>query len=98
MAKQQEGKLAGKIIAALEKQGWLAWKTHGGAYTSSGIPDVLGFRFGSQGPESLAIEVKLPGNEPTALQKKWLRDLSRCGVRAGVATEVDEALEISGDL
>jgi len=65
-------------------------KIHGGPYQSAGIPDLLGSYEGS----FFGVEVKVPGQNTTALQALTIRRIIAAGGRAGVATNVDEALAI----
>ncbi len=91
MSSKPETAIVKKILTALRSDGWLVTKTHGGAYSDAGVPDILGWRSG----QSLAIEVKTDSGTTTGLQDKWLRDLRAAGVRAGVARSVDEARGIA---
>lgn len=91
MTRKPESLLVSKILAALRERGWVVTKTHGGAYSDAGMPDVLGWRNGA----SLAIEAKTHEGKTTELQSRWLERLAGQGVRVGVARSVDEAVRIS---
>jgi hypothetical protein len=91
--KQPETKIVAAIIAALEKRDWLAWKVHTSQFGRPGISDILAVKNG----RLASIEVKQPGKTPTLLQSRWLGDIEAHGGLAGVATSVDEALQIVGE-
>ena len=60
-----------------------------------GAPDIIGIM--SLGPRKgamIAIEVKLPGENPTEQQEAFMAKLAASGAIVGVATSVKEALEI----
>jgi VRR-NUC domain. len=66
MARQPEGRLVGKILDFLRANypGW--WeKIHGSVFQSRGVPDIIGCYRG----RFISIEAKMPGEQPTALQK-----------------------------
>lgn len=62
------------------------WKTHGGAYGTAGIPDVIACIDG----RFCAFEVKQPGRELTALQAATLRKIEAAGGLACKVTSVDD--------
>ena len=74
----------------LEADGYFCIKIHGGAFQFAGLPDILAIKNG----QAAWIEVKRPGGKPTKLQSAMLQKLKRFGCRAGVATNLEEALEI----
>lgn len=82
------------IVKALKAHG-VKWclKTHGGQYQSAGIPDIL-----TIAPDTgrlIGIEVKRPKiGRLTELQAAQLRRIEEAGGVAGVATDVDSALEL----
>jgi hypothetical protein len=88
MAKQAESRLVAAIRTALEADGWLSWKNHGGPYSLAGLPDVMAVRSG----QLLAVEVKVPGNKPTAVQLRLLERLAAKGAIVVVAYSVPEVL------
>lgn len=55
-----------------------------------GLPDITGLIQG----QHVEIEVKLPGNTPTPLQKKKLERYKECGAIVGWTTSVDGAVDI----
>jgi hypothetical protein len=64
-----------------------AEKTHGGAFGRAGKPDITGCLNGRR----FEIEVKRPGQKPTEIQKKHLREWEAAGAIVGVAHSVEEA-------
>ena len=67
--------------------GCFAWKTHGDAYSTSGIPDIIaciGGRF-------VALEVKTPSGRLSKLQEITLRRINAAG---GIAREVRSLDEV----
>jgi hypothetical protein len=58
-----------------------------------GSADLVGWITVDQRAVFLAVEVKRPGEKPTAHQKAWLGTLSRMGGIAICATSADEAAE-----
>lgn len=85
-----------KIRDALKAAGvkWIM-KTHGSPYQQSGIPDLLCIAPGT-GRLVVGIEVKRPHGtwKVTELQKKQIEFIHEAGGVAGVATCVEEALEL----
>ncbi len=79
-----------KIKTKLEAEGYWVMKIHGGPYQMAGLPDLLAIREG----KSYWVEVKQPGKKATPLQERTLIKLRKYGCRAGVATNVEEAMEI----
>ena len=94
--------LQNKIIAALCRNGCMAWNhTVGVFYTkyggvvrigNGGEADIWGHRI-SDG-RALYIEVKLPGEEPRADQADFLAAMTATGAIAGCAHSIEEALAI----
>lgn len=78
------------IMDDLRGMGFWVVKIHGGAYQMAGLPDVLAIKNG----RAFWIEVKKPGEKPTLIQQKRLRDLQAAGCVVGVATSEKEAREI----
>lgn len=86
-----ERDLQRRILQTLRGMGgeWLNF--HGGdVYMPRGIPDIIGCYRG----RFVAIEVKLPGGEPTPIQQVWLERLKSAGAAVGVAHTVGDALDI----
>lgn len=79
-----------KIMKHLESLGFFCIKIHGGVFQIAGLPDILAIRAGA----AYWIEVKQPGKQPTKIQVFMINKLRRFGCRAGVATSIQEALDI----
>jgi len=83
-----EKRLVDKIVKALRERGVWVYKTHGGAYTRAGVPDLLlcvdGWFVG--------MEIKLPGCQPTKRQQYEHDQIQAAGGVAIVITSTDEAL------
>ena len=99
---ERETILQNQIIAALCKNGCVAWNhTVGQFYTKYGAivrvgnhgeADIWGHRI-SDG-KALYIEVKLPGEHPRPDQQKFINAMRNTGAIAGCAHSIEEALEI----
>ena len=97
-----ETRLQNQIIAALCKNGCMAWNhTVGQFYTKYGAvvnighhgeADIRGHRI-SDG-KAFYIEVKLPGEQPRDDQRKFIKAMTATGALAGCAHSVEEALQI----
>lgn len=69
---------------------------------SPGSPDLVGWKtvevtenmVGQRLAVFIGIEVKMPGEKPRDDQAHWLEQLAAAGGVAGVATSVDEAIDI----
>jgi hypothetical protein len=85
-----EAALQRKIQAALRDRGGKVIKVHGGAYAVAGTPDLIGAIDGV----SFAIEVKRPGERPSAKQEAELSAWAAQGWATGVACSVQDAMEI----
>jgi hypothetical protein len=90
VAKQPEGKLSGKIMDAWRKRGAFCYKVHGSEYQPAGIPDISGVYKGL----SIWCETKMPGNKPSMVQWKQIRDLRRAGALVVVAYSVTDAVQM----
>jgi len=86
----KEKTIVGHIMKELRSHGFWTQKIHGNPYQAAGLPDILAIKAG----RAYWIEVKRPGQRPTRVQRKRLADLFQVGCVVGVATSVDEALEI----
>jgi len=92
MAKQPEGKLVRKISAHLKDRGARPFKIHGGdsPFQEVGIPDLLvcfqGYFIG--------LEVKLPGEKASPVQRVVLSQIEGAGGIGEVVTSVSETEEI----
>lgn len=90
MGKQPEGKLSLKIINAWKEMGADAWKVHGNEYTPAGTPDICGVFMGF----SVWCETKMPGNKPSMIQWKRMRDLRRAGALTIVSYTLTDAVAL----
>lgn len=90
MAKQPEGKLSTKIMAAWTKMGAWCYKVHGSEFQPAGIPDISGVY------ESYSVwcESKMPGNKPSMAQWKKIRDIRRRGGLVVIAYDVVSAVQM----
>jgi hypothetical protein len=66
--------------------GCLARKRWGGGMGAAGDPDITGCIFGRH----FELEVKRPGEQPTALQARRLREWAAAGSLAATVTSVAE--------
>lgn len=85
-----ETSLVKKIMTWLEADGGWWMKVHGSPFQKAGVPDIIGCYKG----RFTGIEVKMPGNYPTLIQRACMNLLKAAGARVGVAYSVEEALEI----
>lgn len=90
MPQKPETKLSHKVLSQLKAEGGRWVKNHGGPFTESGVSDITGCWNGRY----VAIELKIPGEVPSELQKAFLDDIYYSGGLAGVACSVQEALDI----
>jgi hypothetical protein len=80
------------IVAAIVRRlraipGVWVRKTHGSRF-SSGLPDLCVVAAG----RSVWLEVKVPGKEPTALQRRTLEELAAAAAVVAVVTSADEGV------
>jgi len=88
-----ETSIVNAIKRKLKELGAVVRKSHGGGYgTVAGDPDLYGCYRGIM----FQIEVKVPGNYPTKLQRIRLREWADAGAVTGVAWCVDDIYEILG--
>lgn len=90
MAKQPEGKLSLKIINAWKEKGAYAYKVHGNEYQPAGTPDICGVYHGW----SVWCETKMPGNKPSMIQWKRIRDLRDAGALVIVSYTLEDAVQM----
>lgn len=69
-------------------------KVHGGGYQRAGIPDLYILHQG----RSIWIEMKRPGADTTALQRKKLKELEAAGAFCGTAESPERAVQIVKDV
>ena len=88
-----EAKLVNKIMDALRRDlknvPYFIYKTHGGTFQKAGIPDIYLQTSG----RALWLEIKLPGGDTTALQRKTLLELKDAGAYVATCTSVEEAID-----
>jgi hypothetical protein len=91
----RETDLIKACLQLLQARGVLAWRTNAGAlkigrrflrfHSIDGVSDILGcLRDG----RFLAVEVKLPGREPTVAQAAFLRAIQMAGGLAALVTDL----------
>ena len=89
----RESSLVAEILRALRAlPGVVVRKRHGSTWGVAGDPDL----YGSIHSRHFEIEVKRPGDRPTALQQARLKQWAATGALVGVARSVEDALDIVG--
>ena len=78
------------IMRALRERGAKVIKTHGGPFTPTGTPDLIGCVNG----RAFVLEVKRPGQRPRRIQEYELEQWRKAGAAAGAVTSVEEALAV----
>lgn len=92
-----ESELTRDVVRELNKlDGCYAFRVHGGPHQKKGTLDITvcyGGRFSG-------IEMKMPGKEGnlTPIQAANIKKIRAAGGSAGVATSLEEAINIVGDL
>jgi Holliday junction resolvase len=95
LSKKPETKLSEDTQDRLNAEDGWWFKVHGSPFQKAGVPDIIGCYRGL----FVAIELKMPGNGPSELQKHILDLLTKAGARCGVAYTIKEALQIrNGEL
>jgi hypothetical protein len=92
MTQKPETRLQRRIVKALKKAvgGWWA-KMYVGPCQQAGIPDLLGCVQGL----FFALEVKVPGEEPSEIQIKTMRDIrTDGGAIARTVTSPEQAVRV----
>ena len=92
MTQKPETRLQRRIVKALKKEcgGWWA-KIYVGPFQQAGIPDLLGCVEGL----FFALEVKVPGEEPSEIQQKTMRDIRVVGrAIARTVTSPEQAVRV----
>lgn len=87
---QPEARLSRQIMAALRARGAFVFKVWGSAQMMAGLPDIVGCYAG----RFIAVESKMPGNEPTTVQRLVHAKIRRAGGTVVVAHSVSEALKV----
>lgn len=88
---QPEAKIGRKIRAYLEDQGAFIFKIHGGPQMMAGLPDLIACLPGGR---FAGIEVKQPGQKPSARQEFVHRMIRRSGGEVVVATCVEDVMHL----
>lgn len=91
---QPEAKIGRKIRQYIEESGGFVFKVHGGPQMMAGLPDLIACIQGL----FVGIEVKQPGQNPTARQVFVHRMIQRSGGHVVVAHSVEEAASFIEDL
>ncbi len=93
---QPERRLVQKIVTYLESQGARSFKIHGeeGSYQEAGIPDLLVCWRG----RFIGLEVKMPGNTPSPIQEKVLREIKQSGGKGEVVSSVEQVRNLLAKL
>lgn len=89
MTAKPETVLVNAIRRELGRRGIYVIKVHGDPYQPSGEPDLICCVRG----RFVALEAKIEGNQPTALQGHQLRRIRDAGGRAVVVWSVEQAIE-----
>lgn len=87
---QPEGRLSRRILQALRARGAFAFKVHGGPTMMAGLPDIVGVYRGY----SIWLEVKMPGEEPTPIQRQRIQQIRKAGGDAFVVYSVEDAVRV----
>lgn len=88
---QPESRLSRLIMKSLKEtygERIFIFKVHGSALMMSGLPDLIGALNG----QAFAIETKMPGNKPTAIQEHVHAKMREAGYDVAVSHSVTEAL------
>lgn len=86
-----EKSITSKILKYLKAQpSCFAWKTHGGMYSTAGIPDIIACING----RFYAFEVKTAAGQATELQEATINKILNAGGIAAVVRSVDEVRAI----
>lgn len=87
--KMTETHLVRQIAGALKARGAWVVKLHGGPMQQAGLPDLLVVHPSG----TWLMEVKLPGGNPTRLQRHVMDKIAAAGGRVVVVRSVEEALK-----
>lgn len=90
-----EKTIVNKVMAEAKRLGWWVLNVHGGPYQMAGLPDILVIKDG----RAAWMEVKVPGNDPTRLQRHRIRELiETAGCPATVVYSAGDAREFLGSI
>lgn len=87
---QPESRLGREIQKACKARGAFAFKIHGGPTMMVGLPDQIMCYRGT----FIGMEVKMPGNKPTAIQLRRIEEIQTAGGVAGVVRSVSDAMAL----
>jgi len=91
----RESSLTTRILKYLNSlPGCKAEKRHGSQYSEAGAPDINACYQG----RSVQIEVKRPGEKPTRIQLKRLREWQEAGAVVGWVTDLEGVKKIIEEL
>ena len=91
----RESSLTTRILKYLNSlPGCKAEKRHGSQYSEAGAPDINACYRG----RSVQIEVKRPGEKPTRIQLKRLREWQEAGAVVGWVTDLEGVKKIIEEL
>lgn len=95
MPPPRESAIVKKILERLNAiPGCVARKRHGSAYSVAGDPDIYGCVIGYH----FEMEVKVPGEEPTRLQRERLQAWLKAGSSVCWVTSADAAVHFVRDI
>lgn len=96
MPRQPEGKVVKRIKDYIVQHGGRPFKIQGGdeSFQEVGIPDLLVSYRG----RFFGLEVKLPGEIPSAVQRKVLNEIADAGGIAAVVTTVGQVATLLADV
>lgn len=86
---QPESRLSRAISAGIRARGGFVFKVHGGPTMMAGLPDLVGVIDG----RSIWLETKMPGNDPTPVQRNVHRKILAAGGQLIVPKSLREALD-----
>ncbi len=93
---QPEARLQVRMIKALRAHPAISYAERIRPTGLAGWPDLYAILRNSG--RAVHIEVKMPGEQPTRLQRAVLEDLARAGAVTGVAHSVAECLAVVGSV
>lgn len=94
LSRTKESKYQKDAIEYLEKRGAYVLKTHVGSYQAQGEPDLTVCYRGRY----VAFELKVHGNDTSALQDKKLEKIARAGGIAVKAYTLEEIERVLNDI
>lgn len=93
---QNEIRLALSDTCMIFRENVGAFRTADGRFITSGVPkgfpDLFGFR--KSDGKAVFIEVKTPKGRPSAEQKKFLENVRKYGVIAGICRSKEDAINL----